>query len=56
MSPEPPGNELQAFLWVMAVFIAVLELTWWIFDPDVLHLRRSPQKVPSPANPKAHRT
>jgi hypothetical protein len=32
MNPEPPGNELQAFLWVVAVFIAVLELTWWIFD------------------------
>jgi hypothetical protein len=32
MSPEPPGNELQAFLWVVAVLIGVLELTWWILD------------------------
>jgi hypothetical protein len=32
-TPEPPpGNELQAFLWVLAVLIAVLEVTWWLFD------------------------
>jgi hypothetical protein len=32
-APEPPpGNELQAFLWVLAGLIALLELTWWLFD------------------------
>jgi hypothetical protein len=29
--PEPPGNELAASLWIVAVLIAVLELTWWLF-------------------------
>jgi hypothetical protein len=24
-----PGNELAAFLWVVAVMLAVLEITWW---------------------------
>ena len=29
--PErPPENELTAFLWVLAVLIAVLELAWWL--------------------------
>jgi hypothetical protein len=32
VTPEQPGNELQAFLWVVAGLVAVLELTWWIFD------------------------
>jgi hypothetical protein len=31
-SPPTPGNELTAFLWVTAAFIAVLEIVWWIFD------------------------
>jgi hypothetical protein len=32
-TPEPPpGNELLALLWVLAVLIGVLELTWWFFD------------------------
>ena len=31
--PErPPGNELAAFLWAVAVLIAVLELAWWFAD------------------------
>lgn len=31
-TPEPPRNELQALLWVLAILIAVLEFTWWVFD------------------------
>jgi hypothetical protein len=32
-TPEPsPDGEPHLFLWVMAVLIAVLELTWWLFD------------------------
>jgi hypothetical protein len=31
-SPPTPGNELTAFLWVTAAFIAVMEIVWWIFD------------------------
>jgi hypothetical protein len=30
--PEPPGNELAAVLWVIAVLLAVYELIWWVFD------------------------
>ena len=31
--PEPPpGNELTAFLWIVAVLLAALELTWWLFN------------------------
>jgi hypothetical protein len=31
--PEtPPGNEVAASLWIVAVLIAVLELAWWLFD------------------------
>jgi hypothetical protein len=30
---EPsPDDGPQVFLWVVAVLIAVLELTWWLFD------------------------
>jgi hypothetical protein len=29
--PSPDG-EPQVFLWVIAALIAVLELTWWLFD------------------------
>jgi hypothetical protein len=28
----PPGSELKATLWVLAVLIAVLELVWWIIS------------------------
>jgi hypothetical protein len=28
----PPGNELAAFLWIVAALIAVLEVVWWLFD------------------------
>ncbi len=28
----PPGNELAACLWVVAVLIASFEFTWWFFD------------------------
>jgi hypothetical protein len=28
----PPDGEPQVLLWVIAVLIAVLELTWWLFD------------------------
>jgi hypothetical protein len=27
----PPGNELTAFLWVMATLIASMELVWLFF-------------------------
>lgn len=31
--PEPPpGNELAAFLWVLAVLLASIELLWWFAD------------------------
>jgi hypothetical protein len=26
----PPGNELAAFLWVVAGLIAVVEVAWWL--------------------------
>jgi hypothetical protein len=29
---SPPGNELTAFLWIVATLIAVFELTWFFFD------------------------
>ena len=29
---QPPDGEPQVFLWVIAVLIGVLELTWWLFD------------------------
>ena len=28
----PPGNDLTAFLWVMAVLIAAMELVWLFFS------------------------
>jgi hypothetical protein len=28
----PPGNELTAFLWVMAILIATTELLWVFFS------------------------
>jgi hypothetical protein len=32
-APDPPSDgEPQVLLWVIAVLIAVLELTWWLFD------------------------
>jgi hypothetical protein len=32
-TPEPPpGNELAACLWVLAVLIAAFEVTWWLFN------------------------
>jgi hypothetical protein len=30
-SEPPPGDELVALLWVLAVLLGALELTWWIF-------------------------
>ena len=31
--PEPPpGSELKALLWIVAVLIAALELAWWLAD------------------------
>lgn len=29
---DPPGNELAALLWVLAVLIGVFELVWWFSD------------------------
>jgi hypothetical protein len=29
---SPSDGEPQVLLWVIAVLIAVLELTWWLFD------------------------
>jgi hypothetical protein len=28
----PPGNDLTAFLWVMAILIATMELVWVFFS------------------------
>jgi hypothetical protein len=28
----PPESEPQVLLWVIAGLIAVIELTWWLFD------------------------
>jgi hypothetical protein len=28
----PPPNEARAVLWVVAVLLATLELTWWLFN------------------------
>jgi hypothetical protein len=31
--PElPPGGGLKVLFWVTAVLIAVLEITWWMFE------------------------
>jgi hypothetical protein len=31
--PEPPPDgEPQVLLWVIAILIAAIELTWWLFD------------------------
>jgi hypothetical protein len=27
-----PGSELTALLWVVAVLLAVLEVTWWLAE------------------------
>jgi hypothetical protein len=29
---KPPGSELAALLWVIAVLLAVFETLWWWFD------------------------
>lgn len=30
--PEPPpGDDLQALLWVLAALLATMELAWWLF-------------------------
>ena len=29
---SPPANELTLLLWVIAILIGALELTWWLFD------------------------
>jgi hypothetical protein len=29
---EPPGGELTASLWALAALIAILELSWLLFD------------------------
>lgn len=28
----PPGNELAAVLWSLAVLLGAMELVWWYFD------------------------
>lgn len=28
----PPGNELAAFLWVVAALLGAFEFVWWFFD------------------------
>ena len=29
---SPPGDEVTALLWIVAVLLAVLELGWWFFS------------------------